>query len=485
MKKVSRVLLVGLVAVAAFGVFAKLPFRDTAASDENYQVFFDENYKSPGCNVILISIDTLRADHLGCYGYPQNTTPNIDEFSKDSVLFKETIAQAPSTTPSHASIFTSSIPSHHGAFFSMRKPIPQDLVTMAEILRENGYKTISFNGGAQIAAEFGFDQGFDTYDSWQVKKNQPSITLIDKVDFTIEKVDSAIDWIRTHPNEKFFLFLHTYEVHHPYTPKKEYLDLFEKHYSGDLPAHISGRLLEKINKGNLEISKEDEQHIVNTYDAEIYSMDIAFGTLVDFLKKEDLYDSIVVIFTSDHGEEFREHGWTGWHSHTLYDELLKVPLMVKFENSKYGGTVIEEQVRSIDILPTLLDILNIASLECFEGTSLVKRFNSTNRKELLAVSEQDTVGQRHPATIRTKRWKLYDRLNDVRLFNLKSDPLEQKDVRKGNKGVCNKLQDELSYWLSRKQSVVEAGEADLDEETLKRLKSLGYIDQNSRSLLCQ
>jgi hypothetical protein len=107
---------------------------------------------------------------------------------------------------------------------------------------------------------------------------------------------------------------------------------------------------------------------------------------------------------------------------------------------------------------------------------LTKWFNSANRKELLAVSEQDTSGQRHPATIRTKRWKLYDRLNDVRLFNLKSDPLEQEDVREGNKGVCNRLQDELSYWLSRKQTIVEAGEANLDEETLKRLKSLGYID---------
>lgn len=476
MKRVSRVLLVGLVAVAAFVVFAKLPFRDTATSDESYQVFFDENYRSPGSNVILISIDTLRADHLGCYGYPQNTTPNIDEFSKDSVLFKETIAQAPSTTPSHASIFTSLIPSHHGAFFSMKKPIPQDIVTMAEILKDNGYKTISFNGGAQIAAEFGFDQGFDTYDSWQRKENQSSTTLIDKVDFTIEKVDSAIDWIRTNPSEEFFLFLHTYEVHHPYTPKKEYLDLFEKNYSGDLPINISGRLVEKINKGNVEISEEDKEHIVNTYDAEIYSMDMAFGTLVDFLKKTNLYDDTIIIFTSDHGEEFGEHGMMGWHSHTLYDELLKVPLIIKFENSKYGGTVIEEQIRSIDILPTLLDILNIGTLECFEGTSLVKWLKNVNRRELPAVSEQDTVGQTHPATVRTKRWKLYDRLNDVRLFNLESDPLEQKDVRKRNKKVCNKLQDELSYWLNQKQTVVKTREADLDEETLKRLKSLGYID---------
>lgn len=460
--------MVGLVAAAAFFVFAKLHFRDTTESDENYQVFFDEYYKSPGSNVILISIDTLRADHLGCYGYQQNTTPNIDEFSKDSVLFKETIAQAPSTTPSHASIFTSLIPSHHGAFFTMKKPIPQDIVTIAEILGENGYKTISFNGGAQVAAEFGFEQGFDLYDS-TLPENTETETLR-------EKVDSAIDWIRTNPNEKFFLFLHTYEVHHPYTPKKEYLDLFEKNYSEDLPMNISGELLKEINKGKLEISKEDEQHIVNTYDAEIYSMDIAFGTLVDFLKKEDLYDGIIVIFTSDHGEEFREHGMMGWHSHALYDEQLKIPLVVKFANSKYGGTVIGEQVRSIDILPTLLDVLNIGTLKCFEGTSLIKWFNSTNRRELLAVSEQDTVGQRHPATVRTKRWKLYDRLNDVRLFNLEFDPIEQKDIRKRNKKVCNRLQDELSYWLSRKQTVVGVREADLDEETLKRLKSLGYID---------
>jgi len=246
------------------------------------------DYKCPDCNVILISIDTLRADHLGCYGYHKNTTPNIDRFSKDSVLFKTTIAQAPSTLPSHASIFTSLIPSHHGAFFAKKTAIPQEVVTIAEILKDNGYKTISYNSGGQVAAEYGFDQGFDLYESTQE-------CLANKL---AKQVNRTINWINNNPDRKFFLFLHTYEVHLSYTPKKDYLDLFEKNYSGKLPKDISKKLLDKINNGEIKISKEDQEHIINTYDAEIRSMDDGFLLLENFLREKDIYDDTIIIQTT-------------------------------------------------------------------------------------------------------------------------------------------------------------------------------------------
>lgn len=428
------------------------------------KAIFTEDYKSPDCNVILISIDTLRADHLGCYGYGKNTTPNIDEFSKDSVLFKETIAQASSTLPSHASIFTSLIPSHHGAFFSMKTPIPQEIVTMAEILKVNNYNTISYNGGGQIAAEFGLNQGFDLYDSW------PSENITNET--FIKKVNSAINWIKNNSGEKFFLFLHTYETHHPYTPKKEYLDLFEKDYSGDLSIRTGVGLLRKINKGKIKINKKDKEHIINTYDAEIYSMDKAFGVLVDFLKKESLYDNAIIIFTSDHGEEFGEHGMMGWHSHTLYDEQLKVPLIVKFPDSKYTPRIIGEQTKSIDILPTLLDILDIPASETFEGVSLISRLKRKKNKEIFAVSQQDTVGQIHPTTIRTKKWKLYD----SRLFNLELDPLEKIDVAKEHKSIKKYLRKNINEILQQRKIIYTGEELEPDKETSEGLKALGYVN---------
>jgi arylsulfatase A-like enzyme len=454
MKKTFCILFVIAVVVTIFAVL------------RNYigRVYFDENYKSTDCNIILISIDTLRADHLGCYGYSANTTPNIDKFSKDSVLFKNTIAQASSTEPAHASIFTSLIPSHHGAFFSTKKPIPPEIVTMAEILKENGYKTISYNGGGQVAAELGFDQGFDLYSSFPDKMDH-----LDRV--FIKKVESVIDWIKNNPNEKFFAFLHTFEVHHPYTPKKEYLHMFDNSYQGALPGHISRKLLGNINEGRMKMSAEDKQHIINAYDGEIFSMDKAFGVLLDFLKKQGLYEDTLIVFTSDHGEEFGEHGTMGWHGHTLYDEQLKVPLIIKLTNSKHASTIIGEQARSLDILPTVLDVLNIPPLECFEGVSLLGWLNKRNRTALFAVSQQDTPRQTHPTSIRTNKWKLYDE----KLFDLESDPLEQKEVQTGYKRIRKELRSELDYILSLNQSAEENTSVDLSEETLKTLKSLGYL----------
>ena len=461
-------LLIFFIATVTLFIFIKSSGNITVPIDDgpvDAKIYFDKDYKSPGCNVILISIDTLRSDHLGCYDYPMNTTPNIDLFARDGVIFTEHIAQAPSTEPSHASIFTSLIPSHHGAFFSMKKPLSQKLVTMAEILKENGYKTISYNGGAQVNAKFGFDQGFDLYESFSNKGN------IHKEDF-MGKVSSSIDWIRSNPGEKFFLFLHTYEVHHPYTPTEAELALFEKNYTGTLPANISVDLLSKINDEGLKITEQDLQHIINAYDAEIYSMDQAFSVLMDFLEKENLYDNTIIIFTSDHGEEFGEHKRIGWHSHALYDEQIKVPLIIKFKNSRYAGQMVDDQTRSLDILPTLLDLLNIPLRKNFEGVSLVQWFNKSPRKPLFAVSQQDTAGRVHPRTIRTKKYKLYDR----KLFDLISDPDEKKNIAWRNKNIRKKMQKELEYFLERDSTAVETNAVGLDKETLNRLKSLGYVN---------
>jgi len=439
------------------------------------------DYKCPDCNVILISIDTLRADHLGCYGYHKNTTPNIDRFSKDSVLFKTCVAQAPSTLVSHASIFTSLIPSHHGAIF-IKTAIPQEVVTIAEILKDYGYKTISYNSGGRVASEYGFDQGFDLYHSsgGRLSKFERILKRISKRIFFLyhsshggltKKVNFAINWINNNPDRKFFLFLHTYEVHHPYTPKKDYLDLFEKNYSGKLPKNISGKLLNEINNGEIKINKEDQEHIINTYDAEIRSMDDGFLLLENFLREREIYDDTIIIFTSDHGEEFGEHGQMGRHSHSLYDELLLVPLIIKLPNSKYASKVVDEQVRSIDILPTLLDILDIRGLKTSEGVSLIDLVTGKTLDPLFAVSQQDGKRKNRPTSIRTKKWKLYG----SKLFNLESDPLENNDVANENKAVKDFLRFKLNNILKQRK-IPSTNKVKLDETTKEELKALGYIE---------
>jgi len=433
------------------------------------QVVFDREMKSPGCNVILISIDTLRADHLGCYGYARETTPNIDRFRRDAVLFRQAIAHAPSTEPSHASMFTGLIPAHHGALFVPRRPIATNVATMGEILKAEGYHTISYNGGGQVAAAFGFGRGFDEYVSF------PNVNRYVEQTFS-GKVKLMIEWLNKNRDKKFFFFLHTYETHHPYTPQKEDLALFESGYAGTLPAEISVDLLRQINSGERALDAADRAHIVNCYDAEIYSVDRAFGVLVKFLKDRGLYHNTIIIFTSDHGEEFGEHGKMGWHSHTLYDELLHVPLIVKFKDSQFAGQVVTPQVRHIDLLPTLLDVLDIPGSDPFEGVSLIEWFAHPRKQTLFAVSERDSKQAVNPLSIRTAQWKLYIGDRKPRLYSLRSDPGEQDNVYDWLRTkVRRTLHTELAARLENRAYAPQGKTVEFDKETLERLRSLGYV----------
>jgi arylsulfatase A-like enzyme len=427
----------------------------------------NQPYHSPGSNIILISIDTLRADHLGCYGYAPPTTPRIDEFRRDAVLFEKCMAASSSTLASHASIMTSLIPAHHGAFFSLSERLPAGMLTMAEIFKDNGFRTASFNDGGQLAPEFGLDQGFDVYE--HMDKDFP----IDKVNFDriVKKTEA---WLDQNPEGRFFLFLHTYETHSPYTPKRALLDIFDKNYRGSLPPETLDDFVAKLNSGAIKISAEDKAHIVATYDAEIRSMDESFGALVGGLKARGLYDKTLIIFTSDHGEEFDEHGIMATHSHTLYNELIHVPLIVKFPQSKFASHTVKTQVRSIDILPTVLDVLSIPAPAFFEGVSLMP-FVLGRRPEraLYVVSERDMQQVFRSAfwSIMNERWKLYD----SRLYDLAADPGETTDVSRAHPEVKLSLRRRALRFLEIPSYRPVRTKAKLDEETKKRLRGLGYV----------
>jgi arylsulfatase A-like enzyme len=458
MKRPAAIIIVVLLVAGVTAGVAWMRLRDEPPLLLESEWVPREHNTYPGRNVILISIDTLRADHLGCYGYHRNTSANIDLFSRDCILFKNAIAQAPSTLPSHASMFTSVIPPHHGAYYAYRRAVPAKLDTLAEVMQRHGYGTVSYNGGGQVAAIFGMDQGFDVYESMELDFKHPVL--------------KAINWIEENPDRKFFMFLHSYEVHHPYTPGPEHLALFEQDYAGQLPEReISGQLLEKINEKEMEITEEDGQHIINTYDAEIHSMDEAFGKLIAFLKEKDLYEDTLIVFTSDHGEEFGEHGQWGWHSHTLYDELLKVPLLVKLPQTEYASTVVEQQVRIMDIAPTVLEILGLAVPESFEGENLLHRADGKMKPVLFAFSEKDCVAEKLPRSLRTMEWKLLGN----RLYDLQADPAETSDVAESNEDMTRFLRLKMDEILSAREAAADGELIEMDEKTEEALRSLGYI----------
>jgi arylsulfatase A-like enzyme len=410
-----------------------------------------------GC--ILISIDTLRSDHLGCYGYAPPTSPNVDRFRRDAVLFTAAIAQAPSTLASHASMLTSLLPPHHGASYKHGTALAPGIATLAGLLRSPALRTLSFNEGGQIAPEFGLDRGFDRYRSAAVPLGAASFT---------EQVGHALVWLDRHPGQPFFVFLHSYQVHHPYMPDPRDLASIESApYRGPLPAgQTPMEVIEAVNDGALRLAPGDLRHIVATYDAQIHGMDAGFGQLIEYLARHGLYDDTAVVFTADHGEEFGEHGRVGWHSHTLYDELLRVPL-IKYPHSAHGGETVTRQVRSIDIAPTILALLGRRAPDAFLGSDLTPLVLRREEPARPAVSNLDGGGV--PA-IRTLRWKLIGR----HLFDLATDPGETRDVSGDFPDVAAYLTDRRAALLASAPTA-SGPPASLTAEAAAQLGSLGYL----------
>jgi arylsulfatase A-like enzyme len=424
-------------------------------------------------DVILISIDTLRADHLGCYGYPHPTSPNLDRFRDDAVLFSQAIAAAPSTLPSHASLMTSLWPRQHGAMHTTNRPLAARFLTLAEVFRRHGYRTVSFNDGGQLAPEFGLGNGFDLYRSSPIglaDLNGSSLTGF-RPRFSYITGQAAA-WRDANPRPPLFLFLHTYQTHHPYRPEPRLLALMEPPYHGPLPATlIDVPTLVAINHKQRPMSPRDLAHIVAAYDAGIRAMDEAFGAYMAYLRRSGRYDAALVVVTSDHGEELGDHGQVGWHANTLYDELLRVPLLIKLPYGVHAGETVASQVRNIDVAPTLLAAMGWPRPAQFHGADLTPYLQDRALDPRVAVSQIDS---KPDTAIRTAAWKLYD----GRLYDLAGDPGESRDVAAQHPEVAAKLARELRAEMASGPAAAApppGGDVQLSREERARLRALGYL----------
>jgi arylsulfatase A-like enzyme len=416
---------------------------------------FDTAPAGPPANLILISIDTLRADHLGCYGYGRPTSPAVDRLCGDAVVFEQTFSHAPSTLMSHASIFSSSIPEHHGASFYDFRALPAEALTIAEVLRDAGYATVGVTGGGQMSTPYGLGQGFDQY------VEEDSFGLVWQRGLELSQTDAA---------SPFMLFLHTYDVHHPYLPTPEAMALFDGDYTGPLPDLIQVPLLHGINFSNQPATADDIQHIVNAYDGGIADMDRELGLFLSELKRLGLYDSSLIVFTSDHGEEFMEHGIVGWHSHTLFDELLRVPFVMKLPSGAYAGTRVPQMTRGIDMAPTMLAALGVPAPPEFEGRSLYPLpARDDDVDAMVTLRREYSAGQTQYTGVRTLEWKL---TGDA-LYDLRTDPRETTDVSVRFARVADALREERLKSVRARPS--RDGEPfDPSDELKNRLRSLGY-----------
>jgi arylsulfatase A-like enzyme len=266
------------------------------------------------------------------------------------------------------------------------------------------------------------------------------------------------------------VFLHSYEIHHPYTPDPAYVAQLGVDYAGSLPDHIPVELLERINAGEQPIGREDLEHIIHAYDAELRSADEAIGELVAWLRASGRYDDTLIAVTSDHGEEFGEHGFVGWHAHTLYDELLRVPLVIKLPGSRLAGTVDPRQARGIDVAPTLLAALGVDAPAAFAGRDL-----AADAAELpAAVSQHDVAGEVPLWGVRTLRWKL-KQVGAGSLHDLVADPLERENVIGAHPAEASALRGVGEALLGEREHRTGAP-APLATRTREQLRELGYVE---------
>jgi arylsulfatase A-like enzyme len=388
-------------------------------------------------NIILVSLDALRADHLSCYGYHRRTSPAIDHIANEGVLFTRADSQSGFTLPSHKSLLTGYYPLvleyiSESADARMRR-LPKPVPTLAGYLKEAGYYCVAFTNGGYVGSNLGFHKDFDQFS--ELPTPGPQEETGDRADKAIG-FDKAYDWLSEHrKNLPFFLFLHTCSVHSPYAAPAEYDHLFQPDNKSKLPVTISTNLLARLvtrsQEQDFNIPRRDLEAIIAAYDRGIRWTDDEIKRLYTLLNSLDLLVNTILIITSDHGEEFWEHG-RFLHS-TMYEELLHVPLIIRFPERFESGVVINCGVELVDLVPTILDMLEKKPPHPLHGRSLLPLLDGRSEKMV----ERPRFGSRHMCNAaKYGNHKIIMKTAGGKaafeLYNLKMDPLEQRNLFNDN-----------------------------------------------------
>jgi len=428
-------------------------------------------------SILMISIYTLRADHLGCYGYEHNTSPNIDKLAADSVLFERHYSASSWTLPSHLSLLTSTFPSMHQNMHPETRP-ERDVIMLQSILKGFNYYTFAYTTWFFVSPMFGFDYDFDQF---IYSSGSPAPKVAGR----------TITQLKNFPHGSFFFFLHFIDPHYNYNPPEKFRKKFVKSYSGKLSNLNAGDWTVFSKYGENDLSSKDLSHIISLYDGEIAYTDDSLGRLFDKLRNLGLYDNMFIILTSDHGEEFLDHG--NWmHTQRLFEEITHVPLIIKFPTNKYRGMRIRTPVSQLDVLPTLLDFLNIPSPQQTSGVSLIPVIKGTSesRKKMIISETTDKASspkfalydaaykyiQTMPGSKKVEKSKL---TVDDHLFNLIEDPKENKNIVDIDRNKAEYFRRHLKRFLDRTRKyymLLKTGLGEnLDPKTKTMLRGLGYI----------
>jgi len=459
--------------------------------------------------VLLFSVDTLRADHLSCYGYERPTTPFIDSFASRAVLFKNAITQGAVTAPAHMSIFTSLFPVVHQVDnpnpFNEDEAISRladDIPTWAQLLEENGWVAHGLHGGGPVSSQFGFDRGFETYRdafffAFHVDYYRPEREIA-----TIRKLVKA----SMEEQRPLFLFLHHYLCHDPYIkgPPEFNQRFLDEPVAGlpltrdDLKRYENGAINEESFWDNIDLDNPDHlRHLIALYDGSILYTDHIFRQVIEVLQQEGIYEQSLIILTADHGEEFNEHG--GYRHWKLFRENLHVPLIVKFPGKEFSGREIVRTVRTIDLLPSILDYLGLPLPPHIQGVSFLPLLSGTGSYDPPLVSQARDIlspedvhlresvrfmedGYVYSNQLSAGLWE--NSLSEGQpewLFEIAADPREQVNLIAEKPEIAARMRSRADEILQEHRALrdhlgLTPGETTAPGEDLHRqLKSLGYL----------
>ena len=399
--------------------------------------------QAPRANLLLVTLDTVRADHLGSYGDTQASTPVLDRLAREGVRFSDATSHAPITGPAHAGILTGVYPARFGVRDNAAAPLPPDAITLAESLKAAGYRTGAFIGAFILDRAYGFDQGFDHFDSRFDRFD--SRTKLGAERPAAAVVEPAMKWLGQLPSSQpFFAWIHLFDAHAPYAP----------------PAPFSATFRAR------------------PYDGEIAAVDRAIGAVITALESRGLLDRTLVVAVGDHGESLGEHG-EDEHGVFLYDSVLRIPWVMRLPGRERSGTVVSEQVRAIDLMPTLLEMLNVTVPKGLDGESLVAIVRGRTRRDPPPAYAETYYPKLHFGwselrSVRVGDWKFIDAPRPE-LYALQTDAAERTNVAGNQGGLASRLNAELAGIATGWNAAPERQAPMPDRETLERLRSLGYV----------
>jgi choline-sulfatase len=394
--------------------------------------------------VFLITIDTLRADHVHCYGYERIRTPALDMLAEQGIRFTQAFTPSPITNSSHASIMTGLLPGSHGVS-DFGVPLAATYPTLAELLTKGGYRTAGFIGAVILDSKNlapGFDRGFGYYDNFPEKTTTKARWgRLERRGMEVEQ--HAESWLNTHPSGPHFVWVHLYDPHDPYEPPAPYSEVYKD----------------------------------RLYDGEIAYADSALGNFLAYLKKQGWYEGAMIIVVGDHGEGLGEHH-EDTHGIFLYDSTTHVPLIVKLPNEREAGRTVEGQVRTTDIMPTILSLLGIAAPANLDGDSLEPFLNGSEATPRTVFGETNYPLRFGWAPLRSVRMESFKFIEAPKpeLYDLHADPGESRNHYEPWDGTVQRLRKALAELNAKSPAARKTSPAAVSASTIDELHALGYLD---------